>query len=84
MDLAGKIEFLKFAYAEEAELIQIDSFDATGIWFHNKGALQRMLGTERPASLVDYPTIFVPLAQIEWLLANDKDRHEATSAPQAK
>jgi hypothetical protein len=73
MDMAGKIVLIKFVGAQDAELIQIDSMDTSGIWFHNESAIARLAGRERPPLLGDYPAIFVPLAQIEWMMLNDKD-----------
>jgi hypothetical protein len=84
MDLAGKIVLVKLVGEQESELIQLDKLDVTGIWFHNASALARLVGDERPALLGEYPTIFVPLAQIEWMMANDKDSQQACSAPQSK
>jgi len=84
MDSTGKIALVKFVGVHEPELIQIDKLDVVGIWFHNESALARLVGDERPSLLGDYPTIFVPLAQIEWMMANDKDAPQASPTPQSK
>jgi hypothetical protein len=73
MSLKGKIVLVKFVGEEDWELIQIHESDATGIWFQNEGFLTRKLGDERPSAIGDFPAIFVPLAQIEWLTVSDKD-----------
>ena len=75
--LAGQMVQMKLAGANHPQSIpvKVTQFDNAGVWLLSASLLKEIVESDpsfRQAHYETLPYIFVPLAQIEWLLVPDK------------